>query len=75
MEQNCAQQISGDGCGWTYRSTSDRGHTLSPSHSGLGPVCTPSERSPGTCRGEFAIYFVAYVEFNSFAFYIFTVFI
>eukprot|EP00066_Takifugu_rubripes_P012967 XP_011602233.1 PREDICTED: centriolar coiled-coil protein of 110 kDa [Takifugu rubripes] len=43
MEQKCVQQMSGDGCG----RTSDRGHTVSPSGSGLSPICTPSERSPG----------------------------
>lgn len=54
MVQNCVQQMSGDGCGWICRSTTDGGHTASPSRSGLSPVCTPSERLPGT-RGRVAI--------------------
>ncbi|CAG11407.1 unnamed protein product [Tetraodon nigroviridis] len=28
MVQNCVQQMSGDGCGWICRSTSDGGHTV-----------------------------------------------
>lgn len=55
MEQKCVQQMSGDGCGRTCRSPSDRGHTVNPSGSGLSPICTPSERSPG--RGRFIAYF------------------
>lgn len=53
MVQNCVQQMSGDGCGWSCRSTSDGVHVVSPSRSGLSPVCTPSERLPGT-RGRVA---------------------